>query len=149
MKRLMIVGAFAFSSFAASQVAAQESVEALTKSFCDLAVAGDAVKLGNLYTEDTVYYGVDGANHTGREAVTADWAGFLGAFDVSSCEMNLDGRAAEKNSAVSWGLWTIIATPTAGGDPVTMSGRFMDYAVKTKDGWKYRVDHASMAKPAE
>jgi hypothetical protein len=29
-----------------------------------------------------------------------------------------------------------------------MTGRFMDISVKTKDGWRYKADHASMTAPA-
>jgi hypothetical protein len=30
-----------------------------------------------------------------------------------------------------------------------MKDRYMDLAVKTKDGWRYRADHASMLAAAE
>lgn len=141
---------FAAAALAATSAVApafgQESVEALSDAFCAALVAEDADAVGNLYAEDAAYYGVDGANHKGREAIRADWAAFIDAFDKLTCKLNLEGRNADKKGAVSWGTWEITGTPAAGGGMVTMTGRFMDYSVKTKDGWKYRADHASMSK---
>lgn len=42
----------------------------------------------------------------------------------------------------AWGLWTMSATATV------WDGRFLDVSVKTPEGWRYIVDHASMLTPA-
>ncbi len=142
MKRFILVATlFATPAFA------QNSAEELSTAFCAALVAEDADALANLYTEDADLYGPDGLNYTGRDAIRANWAGFVAAFDNFSCSIEPDGRFGDKKSATSWGSWEITATPAGGGDPVAMSGRFMDYTVKTKNGWKYRADHASAGQP--
>ena len=39
------------------------------------------------------------------------------------------------------------ATPVGGGEPEAWMGRFTDVSEKTRDGWLYVVDHASMIAP--
>ncbi len=72
------------------------------------------------------------------------WAPFMAAFDDMTCALDKAGLVTSGKNATAWGLWTITGAPAEGGDTVEMKGRYMDFAVKTKEGWRYRADHASM-----
>lgn len=126
-----------------------ESPEALGEAFCAGVIAEDAHALASLYTEDADSYGPGGDVTKGRDAIAAGWGPFFDGFDDLTCELEFAGEETSGKTATSWGLWTMTGTPVGGGDPVTMKGRFMDFMVKGKEGWRYRADHASMmAEPA-
>jgi len=135
------------AALAASPALAQESPEALADAFCAAISAKDAAAIGALYTEDADFYDVDGTVKKGPAAIVEGWSAFFAGIDSVSCKIDLKGQNATKKDATSWGLWSMTATP-AEGEPVAMTGRYMDYSVKTKDGWRYRADHASMSAPA-
>ena len=127
--------------------AAQESPKALQDAFAAAVVAEDADALAALYTEDAESYDPGGSIQTGRAEIAANWRAFFDAFDGFEASLDQKGEHAMKKSHAAWGLWTMSATPKGGSERVVMRGRFLDVSVKTKDGWKYIVDHASMLAP--
>jgi uncharacterized protein (TIGR02246 family) len=136
-------------ALAAAPAFAQESPEALADAFAAAVVAEDADALAALYTEDADSYDPSGAVQKGRVEIAATWKQFFDAYDGFTASLDRKGEhAADKKSHAAWGLWTMSATPVGGGDAVTWNGRYLDVSVKTKDGWKYIVDHASMLAPA-
>jgi uncharacterized protein (TIGR02246 family) len=137
----------ALVAIAAGPAAAQESPKALQEAFAAAVVAEDAVTLANLYTEDADSYDPSGAVQKGRAEIEASWRAFFDQFDGFTASLDQKGEHAMKRSHAAWGLWTMAATPKGGGDKVVWNGRFLDLSVRTKDGWKYIVDHASMLAP--
>jgi uncharacterized protein (TIGR02246 family) len=128
---------------------AQETPEALGDAFCAAVAAEDANALAALYTEDADSYSPDGTIQKGRAEIAASWKTFFDGNDGFTCTLDKKGGDGDKKTHTAWGLWTMTATPAAGGEKFTMAGRFMDIAVKTADGWRYKADHASMsAQPA-
>ncbi len=137
------------ASLFALPAAAQDSPDALAEAFCAAVGAEDKAALAALYTEDADSYGPDGSVVAGRTAIGESWSPFFEAFDDLSCTLDKAGLVMEGKHATAWGLWTIAGAAADSGEPVVMKGRFMDIAVKTKDGWRYRADHASMMAAAE
>lgn len=136
-------------ALAAAPAFAQESPDALADAFVAAVVAEDADALANLYTEDADSYDPSGAVQKGRAEIAATWRQFFDSYDGFTASLDRKGRhAPDKKSHAAWGLWTMAATPVGGGEPVTWNGRYLDVSVKTRDGWKYIVDHASMLAPA-
>ncbi|OFX01751.1 MAG: hypothetical protein A3E78_03825 [Alphaproteobacteria bacterium RIFCSPHIGHO2_12_FULL_63_12] len=136
-------------SFAAMPAVAQESPNALADAFVAAVVAEDAAALANLYTDDADSYDPSGYVQKGRDEIAATWQSFFDAYDGFAASLTRKGEyALDKNSHAAWGLWTMSATPTGGGEEVVWNGRFLDLSLKTDEGWKYRVDHASMLAPA-
>lgn len=136
-------------AFAAAPAFAQESPEALADAFVAAIVAEDAGALAALYTEDADSYDPSGHVQKGRAEIAATWNQFFDSFDGFSARLDRKGEhAPDKKSHAAWGMWTMTATPVGGGDMVTWNGRFLDVSVKTKEGWRYIVDHASMQAPA-
>lgn len=124
---------------------AQETPEALADAFVAAVVAEDADALAALYTEDADSYDPSGYVQKGRVEIAASWKQFFDAYDGFSAALDRKGaHAPDKKSHAAWGLWTMSAIPVGGGDGVTWNGRYLDLSVKTKDGWRYIVDHASM-----
>jgi uncharacterized protein (TIGR02246 family) len=126
---------------------AQDTPEALGDAFCAGVVAEDADALALLYTEDADSYGPDGSVAKGRTAIAASWKPFFDGYDGFTCTLDRKGISENKKNATAWGLWTMTATPTGGGETVVWNGRYMDISVKTKEGWRYLADHASMSAP--
>jgi len=134
---------------AAAPAYAQESPDALADAFVAAVIAEDSAALANLYTDDADSYDPSGFVQKGRDEIAASWQLFFDAYDGFSASLNRKGEyAPDKKSHTAWGLWTMTATPTGGGEEVVWNGRYLDLSVKTEEGWKYRVDHASMLAPA-
>jgi uncharacterized protein (TIGR02246 family) len=131
----------------AAPAAAQESPKALQEAFVAAVVAEDAKALAALYTDDADSYDPGGSIQKGRTEIAANWQAFFDGFDNFEASLDQKGQRKMKDAHAAWGLWTMSATPREGGDRVVMKGRFLDLSVKTKDGWKYLVDHASMLAP--
>lgn len=133
----------------ASPAFAQESPKALQDAFVAAIVAEDASALAALYTEDADSYDPSGSVQKGRNEIAATWQQFFDGFDGFSAGLMQKGEhAMSKNSHAAWGLWTMSATAPGASEATVWNGRFLDIAVKTPDGWRYIVDHASMLAPA-
>jgi len=147
MKKLMIAASAA--AFLATPAMAGDGAKKLQDAFVAAVVAEDAAALAALYTDDAVSYGPDGGVAEGRDAIAASWAPFFADYDEFTLELDQKGESAMKNKHAAWGLWTMSAAATDGAERVVWKGRFMDVSVKTKDGWLYQADHASMSAPEE
>lgn len=121
--------------------------DALAAAFCDAVIAEDTTALVALYTDDADSYGPGGTVEKGHEEIAASWQMFFDGFNDFTCTLDKAGLIENDDNATAWGLWEMKATPTDGSDRITMNGRFMDVAVKTDSGWKYRADHGSMMAP--
>ncbi|HBK92325.1 MAG TPA: hypothetical protein DDZ68_11700 [Parvularcula sp.] len=144
MKKLMLLTL----AFAATPALAQESPNALADAFVAAIVAEDAEALAALYTEDADSYDPSGAVQKGRLEIAAAWQPFFDAYDGFSAALNRKGEhALSKTSHAAWGLWTMAATAPGAAEETVWNGRFLDVSVKTPDGWRYVVDHASMLAP--
>ncbi len=124
---------------------AQESPNALADAFIAAVVAEDSAALAALYTDDADSYDPSGYVQKGRDEIAGSWQLFFDAYDGFAASLTRKGEyALDKKSHAAWGLWTMSATPTGGGEEVVWNGRYLDLSIETDDGWKYRVDHASM-----
>lgn len=126
---------------------AQESPKALQDAFAAAVVAEDAEALAALYTDGADSYDPSGGVQKGRAEISANWRNFFSGFDGFTASLDQQGEHAMKRSHAAWGLWSMSATPIGGGEPVVWNGRFLDVSIKTADGWRYVVDHASMLAP--
>lgn len=143
MKYALLVSA----ALLASPALAQKTPDALLGSFVASVEAEDAAGLAALYLDDADSYGPGGDISKGRAAIAATWTGFFDAFDDFSVEIEKHGERESRRMHAAWGLFTMSAAPVGGGERVVWKGRFTDVSVKTGDGWRYVVDHASMLAP--
>jgi ketosteroid isomerase-like protein len=80
--------------------------------------------------------------------VIESWGGFFAAYKVVDAALSEEHLEIHGDTAVAWGLFTIMAEPVEGGEAVEMKGRYMDVARNIDGSWLYVADHASMPLPA-
>jgi len=110
--------------------------------------ANDVQGLADCYTSDAVNFPVGSLIGTGPESVIESWGGFFAAHKVVDAALSEDHLEIHGDTAVAWGLFTIMAEPAEGGEAVEMKGRYMDVARNIDGTWLYVADHASMPLPA-
>ena len=146
MKTLMCLltclACFSSSSFS------NESPQALQDAFMAALKANDVQGLAGCYTSDAVNFPVDTLVGYGPESVIESWSSFFAAYTVVDASLSDTHMEIHGDTAVAWGLFTIMAEPAEGGDAVEMKGRYMDVARNMDGTWLYVADHASMPLPA-
>ena len=110
--------------------------------------ANDVQGLADCYTSDAVNFPVGSLVGTGPESVTESWRGFFAAYKVVDASLAAEHLEIHGDTAVAWGLFTIMAEPADGGEAIEMKGRYMDVARNMDGSWLYVADHASMPQPA-
>ena len=126
---------------------ANDSPEALQEAFMAALKANNPQGIAECYAPDAVNFPVDSMIGHGPESAAASWSGFFAAFTVVEARLSETHLEVHGNTAIAWGLFTIMAEPAAGGDTVEMQGRYMDIARKIDGSWLYVADHASMPLP--
>ncbi len=117
----------------------RESIEAVGKTLCERANAGNAAGVAELYTEDAVLLPPGAARLDGREAIQQYWQGMLdaGVGDILVATQEVEEAGA---SAVEVG--TISATAPGDGDArVALTGKYI--VVYRRDGggnWRLHRD---------
>ena len=125
-----------------------ESPEALQGAFMGALRANDAQGLADCYATDAVNFPVGALIGHGPDSVAESWSGFFAAFKVVDATLSETHLETHGDTAVAWGLFTILAEPAEGGEAIEMVGRYMDVARKIDGTWLYVADHASMPLPA-
>ena len=110
--------------------------------------AGDIDALVGMYTDDYVDYPNDAPTYTGLDALRTSFEGQLTGMDasatVTSEELMLFG-----DHAVDRGTFESVLVPEGGGDPVSVSGRYMVVLHRQADGtWKLARGIDNTATPA-
>ncbi len=126
---------------------ANESPEALQDAFMASLKANDPQGIAECYAADAVNFPVDSLIGHGPESVAASWSGFFAAFTVVDARLSETHLERHGDTAVAWGIFTIMAEPAEGGDVIEMKGRYMDVARNIDGSWLYVADHASMPLP--
>ena len=117
----------------------RESIEAVGKTLCERANAGNGAGVAELYTEDAVLMPPGAARLDGREAIQQFWQGMLdaGVGDISVATQEVEEAG---DSAVEVG--TISATAPGEGDArVALTGKYI--VVYRRDGggnWRLHRD---------
>ena len=138
-----------FACLLSIPVLANDSPEALQEAFMQALRANDAHGLAACYTADADNYPVDSLAGKGPESVAASWNGFFAAYLVKEANLSDTHMETHGDTAIAWGLFTIMAEPVEGGELVEMQGRYMDVARNIDGNWLYVADHASMPLPAK
>ena len=150
MKRLALTGLLAaLAAVARAGDVPSAIAHEISQKFVTACEGGKVSEALALYTDDAVVvYPSEGASADGK----VELAKVLGDL----CEEGL-GKSKWLGGSGAWlgpGENTIIATgawETAGvdadGKPVSVIVRTTEVLVKTPDGWKYKLDHASVGVP--
>ena len=142
-----ILFAAAFLSVMAAAAIAAEGPAGVDEAWRAGMLAGDVNAIANLYAPDAVMYPPDAMELKGREAVRKSYQDFLASMKVLSAELTDTHYETHGDVGIARGHFTLKLAPKAGGDTVTMEGRFSSVAKKIGGKWYYVVDHASMPLP--
>ncbi len=127
---------------------ANESPQALQEAFMAALKANDAQRMADCYASNAVNFPVDSMVGIGPESALQSWSGFFAAYKVVDASLSDTHLEVHGNTAIAWGLFTIMAEPSEGGDAIAMKGRYMDVARNIDGIWLYVADHASVPTPA-
>jgi ketosteroid isomerase-like protein len=109
--------------------------------------ANDLNAIMTLYSKDAVMWLPDAPEAKGGEAIRKSYADLLAANTVTAASFANTHYQISGDLSVGWGDFTLVLAPKAGGNPVSLSGRFSVIARNEDGKWVYVVDHAS-AHPA-
>ncbi len=143
-----ILAAMMCSSLAIPSWAADGPGE-VGEAFIEAFKAEDGAAIGELYADDAVSYALDTMVVRGRDAIQKSWEAFFEQFDVVDLTFSDDHYETCGDLSSAWGTFRVVAVPAGGGDEITMEGRFTDVSKKIDGQWRYIMDHASLAPPAE
>jgi uncharacterized protein (TIGR02246 family) len=139
---LACLGCFSSLSFA------NDSPQALQDAFMAALKANDVQGLADCYASDAVNFPVGTLIGSGPQSVIESWSSFFADYTVVDASLSNTHMEIHGDTAVAWGVFTIMAEPAQGGDAVEMKGRYMDVARNVDGTWLYVADHASMPLPA-
>ena len=146
MKILLPV--FALLVLFSMPVVGNDSPEALQDAFVQAMEANDADALAACYTDDAVSYAVDVMVGVGPDFVRDSWKAFFEVYTIKKATLFDTHMEKSGETAVAWGLFSMLVEPVAGGEAIEMHGRFMDVAKNMDGRWLYIADHASVPAPA-
>jgi uncharacterized protein (TIGR02246 family) len=139
---LILALLFSFMSLATA-TAAPAGAQAVDEAWQKAITANDLNAIIALYAEDAVMWLPDAPEAKGREAIRKSYADLLAANTVTGASLADTHYQTSGNLSVGWGNFTLTLSPKAGGNPVTLSGRFSVIAREEGGTWVYVVDHAS------
>jgi len=139
---LILALLFSFMSLATA-TAAPDGAQGVDGAWRKAITANDLNAIIAVYAEDAVMWLPDAPEAKGREAIRKSYAGLLDANTVTAASLANTHYQTSGNLSVGWGNFTLTLSPKAGGNPVTLSGRFSVIAREEGGTWVYVVDHAS------
>ena len=145
--RALILALISCSMSFATAAAEPDGAQAVDEAWRKAITANDLNAIMAVYAEDAVMWLPDAPEAKGREAIRKSYADLLAANTVTGATFADTHYQTSRNLSVGWGDFTLTLSPKAGGNPVTLAGRFSVIARKEGGGWVYVVDHAS-AHPA-
>jgi len=144
MKRFLLV-IFLFL-FAAPTFAAQSGLNPAGAAFVKAVNAADVEGIVALYRDDATSYPPDAMMDKGKDAIRKSWTNLFAQY-TAKLELKDGYYEDHGNVSIAWGSFTMTLTPKAGGEPMTIDGRYTDASIKEKGKWLYIVDHASVPMP--
>jgi uncharacterized protein (TIGR02246 family) len=126
---------------------ARADAQAVDEGWRKAITANDLNAITALYAEDAVMWLPDAPEAKGRKAIRDSYARLLAANTVTGATFTNTHYQTSGNLSVGWGDFTLVLTPKAGGEAVSLSGHFSVIAKKEKGKWVYVVDHASAHPP--
>jgi len=145
--RRIVLAAALLVAIAGFAVAADEGPAGLDQAWKKAMLAQDVNAIANLYAADAIMFSPDQMMLKGREAIRKDYEELLKTGRVLSADLTDTHYETHGDVGLAYGHFMIKMAPKAGGDPITMEGRFSSVAKKVGGKWQYAVDHASVPLP--
>ena len=145
--RRIVFSAVLLLATAAFAVAADAGPAGLDQAWKKAMLAQDVNAIASLYAPDAVMFSPDQMMLKGREAIRNDYAELLKTGRVVAADLSDTHYETHGDVGLAYGHFMIKVAPKAGGEPMTMEGRFSSVAKKVGGKWQYAVDHASVPMP--
>ena len=116
------------------------AIDKVREDFMAAFNAGDAVKVGELYTENAIAMGLDRPTLQGRTTITESNRMF---FDQFTAKITITPTQTKTSGDLAYdqGTYTMELTPKAkGGKPVKEEGRYVVVLQREGDSWKVVAD---------
>jgi len=139
----------AFLVLFSTSISANDSPEALQQAFMSALLANDAAGIAACYTEDAVNFPLGAMMETGPASVEAGWSALFESNRVFKASLSEDHMETHGDTAIAWGIFTIVADPIDGGERFEIIGRYMDVSRNVDGTWLYVADHASLPQGSE
>ena len=145
MKNVLAI--FVFVLAVSPVFSSEPQMNDILKSFTKAILANDVEAIVALYAPDAEVFPPDSMVAKGTAEIRKSFSDFLGnnkitAFTVLEAENETVG-----DLSFSRGLFRMTMAPKAGGDPITIEGRFSDVSRRINGKWLYITDHASVPLP--
>ena len=120
----------------------------ISTAFEAACAAGDVKAIVALYADDgTAVWPAQGAVATSRAGIEKLATGLCtGAGKAKLAFKDVQARWLARHIVATLGQWELTTTGTA-GNPVTLQVRTTEVLVRTPEGWRYALDHASVGLP--
>jgi uncharacterized protein (TIGR02246 family) len=109
--------------------------------------ANDLEGVVALYAPDAHLFPPDEVEAVGTAAIRANYAATFKNYTVKEAKMIDPHHKNVGDLSYAWGRFSVTLVPKAGGEAITMEGRFSDVSQKINGKWLYIVDHASLNPP--
>ena len=131
---------------AMTQAEAEAAAREFVVAFDNALNSGDADALAELYTDDGRRYRPGEPPLIGKDAIRAGFLTFFEQYDVN-VQDQVENVIRGEDLLIARGSFKGTRTPKAGGDPVQVSGHWIDYKRLQQDGsWK-RVESMYVQDP--
>ncbi len=135
-------------AFAVPAFAAPPGAQAVDAAWMKAMKANDLDGVVKTYAPDAIAWLPNSKEARGQQAIRAAYEGLLRNNTVKDVVLKDTAYRTVGTTSTGWGHFELTLQPKAGGNPVTMTGRFTAIAQSRKGHWVYVVDHAS-AEPAD
>lgn len=137
---LAMLAGSAHAAAPAAVPGAKQADDALARAF----KANDVEAIVAAYADDAVLYPPGEMAQRGKAAIRKGFEAFLGAFRITDFAVSDVQYYGAGDVSASSGLFSLSATPKAGGPPVRWDGRFTLVAKRVAGKWLVVSDHASL-----
>ena len=146
MKRFQIAIVVALA-VCAPAIAADHGIKTVDDAWLKATNANDLEGIVACYADNAVMYPPDGMEAKGKEAIRENYRALLEAFTIREARFLSATHETRGDISTGWGRFRLVLVPKAGGEPMTMEGRFTAVAQRKGNRWSYIVDHASVPLP--
>jgi ketosteroid isomerase-like protein len=140
---LRIAAVVAAITLSLTSAAAQSGARTVDTAWAQAMQANDVDAVTGLYAPDAVAWFPDRPEARGSAAIRDGYQALLSANTVVAASISDSHYRTVGKSSVGWGKFSMTLRPKAGGNVVTMTGRFTEVAERRGGRWVYLVDHAS------
>jgi ketosteroid isomerase-like protein len=113
-------------------------------AFTEAFNANDLRALVALYAPSAVLYPPDTFALEGIAKIRESYAQLMNEYTIRDFTITKAHHQTRGDISSGWGEFKVTMIPKAGGETLTMTGRFMDVSQRINGKWLYLADHASI-----